>query len=196
MTPQTPSKWVPWDLTQFSQSPSAGISYFPESHQLSEISSLSKVLLVWGKARSHRVPNLGCRGAEWFDVSSKNSAWDVMHGQAQSRAAAFWIIWRVSMKTCSSLMQNVMQICCSNLLILNAMATQYTCSLNSIYLPHWLVQWSHCSHKHIPVHSPWLPGYIKCHANCSCIFNNGWTSRQTSYYINVNFPILKLYYGY
>ena len=45
--------------------------------------------------------------------------------------------------------------------ILNAMATQYTCSLSGIYCPHWLVQWSHhCSHMHIPVHSPWLPGYI------------------------------------
>ena len=40
-------------------------------------------------------------------------------------------------------------------------ATQYTCSLNCIYLPHWLVQWSHhCLHMYIPVHSPWLPGYI------------------------------------
>ena len=47
------------------------LSYFPESHQWSEISSLSKVILVLGKARSHRVPNLGCGGAEspgWFDV--------------------------------------------------------------------------------------------------------------------------------
>ena len=44
---------------------------------------------------------------------------------------------------------------------LNAMATQYTCSLNSIYRPHWLVQWSHhCSHVLILVHSPCLPGYI------------------------------------
>ena len=38
---------------------------------------------------------------------------------------------------------------------------QYKYSLNSIYCPHWLVQWSpHCSHMHIPVHSPWLPDYI------------------------------------
>ena len=30
-----------------------------------------------------------------------------------------------------------------------------------IYCPHWLPQWSrHCSHMRIPVHSPWLPGYI------------------------------------
>ena len=41
------------------------------------------------------------------------------------------------------------------------MATQYTCSLNGVYRPHWLVQWSHhCSCMHIPVRSPWLPGYI------------------------------------
>ena len=46
-------------------------------------------------------------------------------------------------------------------LILNAMATQYTCSLKGIYHPHWLVRWSrHCSYMCIPVHSPWLPVYI------------------------------------
>ena len=55
-----------------------------------------------------------------------------------------------------------MQVCCStHSVILNVMATQYTCSLNGIYCPHWVVQWSHhCSHLHILVHSPWLPGYI------------------------------------
>ena len=43
----------------------------------------------------------------------------------------------------------------------NAVTTQYTCSLNSVYHPHWLVQWSrHCSHMCIPAHSPWLPCYI------------------------------------
>ena len=45
--------------------------------------------------------------------------------------------------------------------ILGVMATQCTCSLNGVHHPHWLVQCSHhCSHMHIPVHSPWLPGYI------------------------------------
>ena len=56
------------------KSPSAVSLYFPESHEWSEISSLSKVILVLGKARSHRAPNLCCRGAEspgWFDVLSK-----------------------------------------------------------------------------------------------------------------------------
>ena len=60
--PQSPSKEAPWHLTQFSQSPSAAPLYYPESHRWSEISSLSKVILVLGKARRHRAPNLGCRG--------------------------------------------------------------------------------------------------------------------------------------
>ena len=47
--PQFPSKLAPWDLIQFSQSPSAALSYFPESHCQSEISSLSKVILVLEK---------------------------------------------------------------------------------------------------------------------------------------------------
>ena len=57
------------------ESLSGAPSYFLESHRWSEISSLSKVILVLGKAKSHRVPNLGWRGAElpgWFDVSQKN----------------------------------------------------------------------------------------------------------------------------
>ena len=41
------------------ESPSAAPSYVPETHWQSEISSLSKVILVLGKARSHRVWNLG-----------------------------------------------------------------------------------------------------------------------------------------
>ena len=62
--------------------PSTFPSYFPEAHWQSEISSLSNVTLVLGKARSCRAPNLGSRGAEspgWFDVSPKTSAWDIMH---------------------------------------------------------------------------------------------------------------------
>ena len=44
--------------------------------------SLSKVILVWGKARSCRVPNLSCSRAEspgWFEFSPKICAWDVLH---------------------------------------------------------------------------------------------------------------------
>ena len=59
-------------------------------------------------------------------------------------------------------MQNLMQIRCSTCsVILNVTTTQYTCSLNSIYRPHWQVQWNcHCSCTHIPVLSPWLPDYV------------------------------------
>ena len=96
-------------------------SYFPESQWLSKISSLSKVILVLGKARSCRVPNLGCSGAEspgWFNVVPKNSARDMMHEWVHCRdkaashqlpiAAAFWIAQIVSMKERSNLMQNLM----------------------------------------------------------------------------------------
>ena len=77
-------------------------------------------------------------------------------------AVAFWIIQIVSVEECSSLMQNLMQIYCStSSVILNVMATRYTCSFNGVYCPHWLVQWSrHCSRMCIPVHSPQLPGYV------------------------------------
>ena len=62
MMPQSPLKYALRDLTQFSQSPSAVPLYFPESHWRTEIASLLKVILVLGKARSLREPNLGCRG--------------------------------------------------------------------------------------------------------------------------------------
>ena len=77
-------------------------------------------------------------------------------------AAAFWIIQTVFMKECSGLTQNWMPVCSStHSITLNVMVTQYTCSLTGVYHPHWLVQRnSHCSHMRIPVHSPWLPGYI------------------------------------
>ena len=79
-----PFKAAPWDLTRFSHSPSPASSYFPECHQRSEISSLLEVILVLGKPRSHRAPNLGCRGTEspgWLHVSPKNSEQDMRHVQ-------------------------------------------------------------------------------------------------------------------
>ena len=88
------------------------------------------------------------------------------HDEAASQklpiAAAFWIILIASAEENSSLMQNLMKIYCSiHSVILNVTATQYTLSLNSMYCPHWPVQWSrHCSHLCIPIHSPQLPCYI------------------------------------
>ena len=102
----------------------------------------------------------------------KKTAQNVMHEQVYCCneaanhqlpiAGAFWVIQVVSAEGCSSLTQNLMQLCCSaHSVILNTTATQYTCSLNSIYRPHWPAQWScHCSRLCIPVHFPWLPGYI------------------------------------
>ena len=80
------------------------------------------------------------------------------------------IIWLVSMEECWSLMQSMMQMhwsTCS--VILNAMATQYTCSLNGVYHPHWLVQWSHhYSHMHSSPLS--LAARLhRCHANVPII---------------------------
>ena len=51
-------------------------------------------------------------------------------------AAAFWVIQIGSAEEYSSLMQNLMQICCFiHTVILNARTTQ--CTLNSIHHPHW-----------------------------------------------------------
>ena len=88
MTTQSPSNW---HLGNLHSSPGISstlkhcvksyvgmaISYpvhFPESQGQSEISSLSKVILVMGQARSFRAPNLGCSRAEspgWFKVLPK-----------------------------------------------------------------------------------------------------------------------------
>ena len=174
-----------WYLSPL-QSRHFGTSYnSPNRHQLpGPFSWIS--LMVWnlfpfkddfslGKSQKLRGAKSGLWGAEspgWFDVSPKNSAWDMMHEWANCCdeaanhqlpiAVAFWIIPVVRAEECSNFMQNLIQIRCStHSVIYNVTATQYTCSLNSIYHPHWLAQWSHhCSRMHIPVHSPGLPGYV------------------------------------
>ena len=103
--------------------------HFPESHQQSEISSLLKVISVWGKARSCRAPNLGYRGLSYLGdlIFYQKTAWDVIHewvwchDEAANHQlpvfAAFGIIFSlavfgiVSTEECSSLMQNSVQIC-------------------------------------------------------------------------------------
>ena len=161
MMPQSPSKLSRWDLTQFSQLP----LYFLESYPGSELSSLSKVILVWGKARSHRAPNLGCKGAEspgWFDVLPKNSAGDVMHERAHYHdeaanhqlpvVAAFWITQfaRGTFKLNAKFDADLLLY----LLIHFECDGHTVCLLTQWHLIHWLVQWSHHrSHMHIPVHS-------------------------------------------
>ena len=154
------------------------------------------MISVLGKFRSCRAPNLGCSGAEspgWFDVFPQ-TAGDVMHewehccdGAADHQlpiTVAFWITWIVSAEECSSLTQNLMQIYCStHSVIVNVTATQYICSLNGVYRPHWLVQWScHCSCMCIPVHSPWLPGYINVAQTILVILTMAGLFSWTDYY--------------
>ena len=177
MMPQSHSKKAPWDLTQFSQSPSAVLLHFLESHRWSEISPLSKVISVLGKARGHRVPNPGCRGTEshgWLMFHQNSAPKFCIRHDAWMSMLSWWSFqlpvahsWGL-VNHLNSFHEGMFKLHTkfdADLLlysvILNTMATQSTCSLNSVYRPHWLVQWSrHCSHTCIPVHSPWLPGYI------------------------------------
>ena len=155
------------------------------------------MILILRKARSCRCQIWAVGGWVTWVIwcFAKIFARDVMHEQlcCPDEAAnyqlpvgvAFWIIQRVSVVVCSSWTQNFMQThCCSHSVILNAMATQYTCSLKGIYCPHWLIQWScHCPHMHIPVHSPWLPGYIHVVQTVLVIINSGWTFSGKASYI-------------
>ena len=64
------------------------LSYFPESHWQSEISSLSKVILVLGKARSRRAPNLGCRGLSHLGdlMFHQKTEWVCCHDEAANHS--------------------------------------------------------------------------------------------------------------
>ena len=129
----------------------------------------------FGKSQSHWVPNLGCRGADspgWLDVLPKkiytrHDAWagTLSWWSCQSPVAHSFGLLNHPNSFCRGMFKLNAKFDANSLLylpvILNAAATQYTCSFNGVYYPHWLVQWScHCSCMHIPVHSPWLPGYI------------------------------------
>ena len=169
----TTSQWAPWDLTQFSQSPSAAPSYFPESHWWSEISSLSKVILVWGKARNHRLQIY--RGPEspgWFEILPKKlcmgrDAWaGVLWSNCQSPVAHGCGLLDHPNSLCRGVFKLSAKFDADPLLCslshFERTATQYTCSPSGTYRPHWLVHWSHhWSYVHIPVHSPWLPSHVK-----------------------------------
>ena len=150
--------------------------YFPESHWWSEISSLSKMTLVLGKVRSGRATNLGCRVvvSHLCDLMFCQKTLNKMRYDAWADLLSWWSCQSPVAHRCSFLNhRNSFQggmfelntkfeadLLLYSLNHLNAMAT-HLCSLNGIYHHQWLVQWScHCSCMHIPVHSPWLPGYI------------------------------------
>ena len=91
----------------------------------------------------------------------QKTAWRRDEAASHQLPIALWIIWTVSAEECSSLPQNLMQICCSTHSVI-WMQWPHSTHAQSVasYQPHWLVQWSHhCSHLSIPVHSSWLPGY-------------------------------------
>ena len=101
-------------------------------------------------------------------------------------ASAFWIIRIVSVEGCSSLTQNLMQICWSTCsVILHVMATQYTWSLKQ-HLPSSLtsaMKSSLFTHAHSSSLS-WAARLHWCHANHFHYIKNGWSfSRQTLYYL-------------
>ena len=184
---------MPWDLTQFSQSPSAALLCFHKSHQWSEISFLSKVILVLGKARSCGAPNLSCSGAgtpRWFDVSQKNCT------RRDAWARAFMMKLSVTVAYSCSLLNlynfhremfklNAKFYTDSLFYLLN----HFECDGHTVYM---------LTHQHLP---PPLASTVKsslfthsysrplslaarlhpCHSNSSCYINNGWTFyRQTS----------------
>ena len=74
---------------------SAALSYFPESHWRSEMSSLSMVTLVLGKARNSRAPNLGCWGAEspgsWIFADCSPCMFNVFRCSTCCRLSRTWI---------------------------------------------------------------------------------------------------------
>ena len=141
--------------------PSASLSYFPESHWQSEISSLSKVILVLGKAVSRRAPNLCCRGLSHlgdlvFCQKTLHKTWYM------SRWAGTLLWWSCqSPVTYSYSLLNHLNSFCGGMFKLNAKfdtdslfysLSHLECNGHTVHMltehclsRHWLVQWScHC----------------------------------------------------
>ena len=174
MMRQFPSKLAPWDLTQFSQSPSAALLYFPESHWWSEISSLSKVILVLGKTRSCRVPNLGrMRLSHLGDLMFTKKL--CMRHVPWVGTLSWWGCQSPAAHSCSLLNQT--NSFHGGMFSLSAKSdadsllyslSHFECDSHTV---HMLTQWrllppltstvklSLFMHVH-SVHAPWLPGYI------------------------------------
>ena len=152
------------------------------------------MILDLGKARSHRVPNLGYRGAEspgWFDVLPKTSARDMVHKQSHCRdeaanhqllrAAAFWIIQIVSTEECSFKLNTKFDA--------DSLLTHFECNSHTVHkfsqgylLPPLTSTVKSSLFMH--VHSSPLSLAARLHL-CRIIhspyINNGWAfSRQTS----------------
>ena len=176
MTPHSPSKLAPWDLTYFFHSPLVVLSYFPDSHQWSEVSSLSKLISILGRSRSCKAPKLGCRGLNhledlMFHKKQLCTRCDVWVG-----ALPWWSCQSPVAHSCS-LLNHLNSFHGGNFKLnskLDADLLLYSLSYFAYdgHTVHMLIQWyplppltstvksSLFTHMHIPVHSPWLPGYI------------------------------------
>ena len=164
--------------------------YFLESHGGSEISLLSKVILVLGKARSCRALNLGCMGAEspgWFDVSPKHC----MRCDAWASVSLWWSCQSPVAHSCGLL--NHPNTFPRDMFKLNVkheaqslfyLFRHFECDNHTV---HMLTQWCLLppltstvkSWLFMHVHSSPLSLAMKlhqCHIKHSCNINNGWTS--------------------
>ena len=145
------------------------------------------MILVLGKARSHRAPNLGCRGTKspgLFDISPKNSAQDVIHEQvhccdeaaSQSLVAHSYSLLNHLNSFCRGMFKLKAKFDADSLLhsLSYFEATQYTCSLNSIFCPQTsTVKSSLFTHAHSSPLS--LASRLhQCCPNYSHYVNNGW----------------------
>ena len=131
------------------------------------------MVLVLGKARSHRAPNLavGAESPGWFDVLQKLctrcDTWvgGLLWQSCQSPVAHSCGLLNHPNSICRGMFKPNTRLDVDSLLYslnyFECKATQKICPLNSIYRPQWLVHWSHlCSHMNISLHLLWLPGYM------------------------------------
>ena len=204
MMPQSPSKQVPWDLTQFSQLPSAASLCFPESHRQSEISSLAKVILVLGKTRSFQVPSLGCWGSRGRVLSHLGDLMFVHEMWCMSRRVLLWGSCQSPVAHSCSLLNHPKRFRAGKFKLnakFDADLLLYLLSQCDGHTVHMLTQ------QHLPppltstvksslfTHAHSSPCSLaarlhRCHINCSHYINNGWTSsRQTSCTQKVNLDI-------
>ena len=157
----------------------------PNRHQLPIIFSWISSM-VWnlfpfkgdfsfGKARSHRGPNLGCKGVEspgWLCVLPKKLR---MRSDAWAGMLLWWSCQSPVVHSCGLL--NHPSSFCKGMFKFNAKLdadsllyslSHFECDSHTVHMltqqhlpPHWLVQWSrHCSRMRSPAPSSWLPGYM------------------------------------
>ena len=121
----------------------------------SQISSLSMVILALGKARSHREPNLGCRGLT--DLGDVMLCQKFLHKSCRMGRCIVVMKLICSLGHCeydSHTVHKLSQLCLT--------AT-------------WLAsQESDCSRMHSKVSSYWLTNYIKGDTTGSWDIQNGW----------------------